>query len=135
MADSELVQEWLNKADEDFGFSASVMKESSYYAQICFHFHQAAEKYLKAYIVAYDLDFEKIHDLPILLKICMQQDPDLCEIFEECKFLNRYYIEARYPVHWPTSYEKEEAQKAKLAAERIREKIRTSLKSLFTSNP
>jgi len=121
MADYELVQEWLNKAEEDFGFAASVIKESPYYAQICFHFHQAAEKYLKAYIIAYDLEFEKIHDLPVLLKTCVQQDPSLQEIHEECKFLNRYYIEARYPVHWPTSYHKEEAQRAKLAAECIRE--------------
>jgi len=135
MADYELVLEWLNKAEEDFGFAASVIEESPYYAQICFHFHQAAEKYLKAYIVAYDLVFEKIHDLPVLLKTCIQQDPNLREILEECKFLNRYYIEARYPVLWPTSYDKEEAQKAELAAERIREKIRTSLKSLFPSNP
>jgi len=101
MADPQLVQEWLNKAEEDFGFAASVIKESPYYAQICFHFHQAAEKYLKAHIVAYDLEFEKIHDLPVLLKICMQQDPGLQIILDDCKFLNRYYIEARYPVYWP----------------------------------
>ena len=42
MADLELVQEWLSKAEEDFGFAASVIQESPYYAQICFHFHQAA---------------------------------------------------------------------------------------------
>jgi HEPN domain-containing protein len=135
MADSELVREWLNKAEEDFGFAASVIQESPYFAQICFHFHQAAEKYLKAYIVAYDLDFEKIHDLPVLLKTCIQRDLSLQEIHEECKFLNRYYIEARYPVHWPTSYDKEEAKRAKSAAERIREKIRTCLRFLFTSKP
>jgi HEPN domain-containing protein len=135
MADSELVREWLNKAEEDFGFAASVIQESPYFAQICFHFHQAAEKYLKAYIVAYDLDFEKIHDLPVLLKTCIQRDLSLQEIHEECKFLNRYYIEARYPVHWPTSYDKEEAKRAKSAAERIREKIRTCLRFFFTSKP
>jgi hypothetical protein len=50
MADSELFQEWLNKAEEDFGFAASVIQQSPYFAQICFHFHQAAEKYLKACI-------------------------------------------------------------------------------------
>jgi len=65
MADPQLVQEWLDKAEEDFGFAASVIKESPYYAQICFHFHQAAEKYLKAHIIAHDLKFEKIHDLPL----------------------------------------------------------------------
>jgi HEPN domain-containing protein len=127
MVDPQLVLEWLNKADEDFGFAASVIKESPYYAQICFHFHQAAEKYLKAYIIAHDLEFEKIHDLPVLLKICMQKEPKLQIILDDCKFLNRYYIEARYPVHWPTSYDKEETQKAKLAAEHIRNTINNRL--------
>jgi len=127
MVDPQLVLEWLNKADEDFGFAASVIKESPYYAQICFHFHQAAEKYLKAYIIAYDLEFEKIHDFPVLLKICMQKEPNLQIILDDCKFLNRYYIEARYPVHWPTSYDREETQKAKLAAEHIRKTIKNRL--------
>ena len=127
MVDPQLVLEWLNKADEDFGFAASVIKESPYYAQICFHFHQAAEKYLKAYIIAHDLEFEKIHDLPVLLKICMQKEPNLQIILDDCKFLNRYYIEARYPVHWPTSYDREETQKAKLAAEHIRKTIKNRL--------
>ena len=106
MADPELAREWLNKAEEDFGFAASVIKGSPYYAQICYHFHQAAEKYLKAHIVANDLEFQKIHDLPVLLKTRMQQDPRLQKILDDCKFLKRYYIEARYPVHWPTSYPK-----------------------------
>jgi HEPN domain-containing protein len=134
MADPQLVQEWLNKADEDFGFAASVLKESPYYAQICFHFHQAAEKYLKAYVVAYDLEFQKIHDLPVLLKICMQRDPGLQMILEDCKFLNRYYIEARYPVHWPTSYDKDETQKGYSAAEHIRDVIKNRLRCSFTPN-
>ena len=134
MADPQLVQEWLDKAEEDFGFAASVIKESPYYAQICFHFHQAAEKYLKAYIVAYDLAFEKIHDLPVLLKICMQRDSDLQIILEDCKFLNRYYIEARYPVHWPASYDQEETQKAKSAAEHIRDAIKNRLRSSLPPN-
>jgi HEPN domain-containing protein len=134
MGDPQLVREWSDKAEEDFGFAASVIKESPYFAQICFHFHQAAGKYLKAHIIAYDLEFEKIHDLPVLLEICMQRDPGLQIILDDCKFLNRYYIEARYPVHWPTNYNKEEAQKAKLAAEHIREAIRDRLRTSLTPN-
>jgi HEPN domain-containing protein len=129
MADPQLVREWIGKADEDFGFAVSVIEESPYYSQICFHFHQAAEKYLKAHIIAYDLDFQKIHDLPVLLKICMQKDPELQKVLNDCKFLNRYYIDARYPVHWPTSYDKEEAQRAKVAAEHIRDAIRDRLRN------
>jgi len=53
MADIEIISEWLKKADEDFQFALINLKEQRpFYAQICFHFHQVAEKYLKAYIVA-----------------------------------------------------------------------------------
>jgi HEPN domain-containing protein len=127
MAESQLVDEWLKKAEEDFQFAASVLEDSTFYAQICFHFHQAAEKYLKAFIVARDLEFQKIHDLPILLKLCSSIEPRLLEILGDCKFLNRYYIDTRYPVHWPTKYSREEALKAKNAAERVREATRDVL--------
>ncbi|KAA3608875.1 MAG: HEPN domain-containing protein [Candidatus Scalindua sp. AMX11] len=53
MVDSQLIEEWIKKADEDMGFASSVVEESTYYAQICFHYQQAAEKYLKAFIIAY----------------------------------------------------------------------------------
>ncbi len=135
MADPRLVQEWLAKADEDFGFAHSVFKDSLYYAQICFHFHQSAEKYLKAYIIAFDLDFQKIHDLPVLLNVCLRREAGLKFILDDCKFLNRYYIEARYPVHWPASYDKDEALKAKMAAEHIREAIKNSLLPFLSPNP
>jgi len=129
MVDQQLVREWLNKADEDFGFAISVIEESPYYSQICFHFHQAAEKYLKAHIIAYELEFQKIHDLPVLLKTCLPKNPDLQIISDDCKFLNRYYIDTRYPVHWPSIYDKEEAYKARSSAEHIRDVLKTALKS------
>jgi len=56
MADPKIVREWLQKAEEDLHFARiNLQEENIYYAQICFHFHQAAEKYLKSFIVAYDL--------------------------------------------------------------------------------
>ncbi len=63
MADHQIIVEWMKKADEDFEFAASIIDDSSFYAQICFHFHQAAEKYLKSFIIAHGLEFRKIHDL------------------------------------------------------------------------
>jgi HEPN domain-containing protein len=64
----------------------------------------------------------------------MHRDPALQIILDDCKFLNRYYIEARYPVHWPTNYNKEEAQRAKAAAEHIRDAIRDRLRNSLTPN-
>jgi HEPN domain-containing protein len=120
MAEPQLVDEWIKKAEEDYQFAASVLEDSTFYAQICFHFHQAAEKYLKAFIVARDLEFQKIHDLMVLLKTCSMVEPSFNVIQDDCKFLNRFYIDTRYPVHWPTNYSKEEALKAKRACERVR---------------
>lgn len=124
MADPQIIQEWLEKADDDLGFACSVVNDSPFYAQICFHFHQAAEKYLKSFIIANDLEFKKIHDLPVLLKSCLVKKPGLKILMEDCRLLNGFYIDTRYPVHWPTQYTKEMALKAKTAAENIRDEIK-----------
>lgn len=113
MVDTRIVSDWLNKAEEDFQFALINLKEQkTFYAQICFHFHQAIEKILKAYIIANDLEFKKIHDLVLLLNICCLKDSSLNILLEECEFLNTFYIETRYPVYWPTKFSMEEAQKA-----------------------
>jgi HEPN domain-containing protein len=48
MVDDKSTREWLTKADEDFQFAlVNLQERKPFYAQICFHFHQSAEKYLK----------------------------------------------------------------------------------------
>ena len=123
MVDTQIINEWLQKAEEDFQFACSVIEDSPFYAQICFHFHQAAEKFLKSLIIAYDLEFKKIHDLSVLLKLCLEIDRDLKALMDACIFLNAFYIEARYPVHWPTQHTKETALQAAVCVEQIRSEI------------
>jgi HEPN domain-containing protein len=75
MVDFSIAQEWIEKADEDFEFALVNFQEGKpFVAQICFHFQQSAEKYLKGYIVARDLEFRKTHDLSMLLSICISQN-------------------------------------------------------------
>mgnify|MGYP001588636698 CR=1 FL=1 len=78
MVDVQIIHEWLAKADEDFEFARTNFEEGKpFFAQICFHFQQAAEKYLKSFIIAHELEFLKIHDLPLLPKICLSTDLSL----------------------------------------------------------
>ena len=125
----ELSREWLNKAEEDFGFASKNLSDPtiSYYSQICFHFQQAAEKYLKAYIVDNVLEFKKTHDLPELLRICVNKEATLKTLEDECELLTDYYIETRYPVHWPSDISKEDAEKSRKAAMKIKESIQALL--------
>lgn len=130
MADPSVVNEWLGKADDDFLFAAANLREGSeFYAQLCFHFQQAAEKYLKAYIIGRGLPFDRVHDLVHLLKTCSAHTPKFSELKEECIFLNTAYIETRYPVHWPTEYTRETAMEAHDAAEKIARMVREELRT------
>jgi HEPN domain-containing protein len=128
MVDPVIVEEWLRKADEDFFFAETNLKGGSeFYAQICFHFQQAAEKYLKTYIICKDLAFDKVHDLVHLLKTCSRFEAAFSALKEDCILLNTAYIETRYPVHWPTNYTKESAELSRIAALNIARMVRDQL--------
>ena len=128
MADIEIVKEWLNKANEDFDFAfVNFKEEKSFFPQICFHLEQSVEKYLKAYIIATDLEFRKTHDLIILVKLCETKDPAFEQLIDACEYLNTFYIETRYPVHWPTHFSRDETERALGFAETIRSFISEKL--------
>jgi HEPN domain-containing protein len=96
----EIIKEWIEKAEEEFGFASTSIEQTDYFAQVCFHFQQAAEKYLKAFIIANELEFRPIHNPLELLEICREKEPRIEEIEEDCRYLNPFYIDTRYPVHW-----------------------------------
>ena len=128
MVDRDIIEEWIRKGKEDFEFARiNFEEEKPFYAQICFHFQQAVEKYLKAYIIAKELDFRKIHDLPLLLKQCSLKDHEFKDFTEDCEYLSTFYIEARYPVHWPIHLSRTETQKAYRAADNIITFVRKKL--------
>ena len=123
----EITKEWIQKADEDYGFASSSLECTEYFGQICFHFQQAAEKYLKAFIVSNKLNFRPVHNLLELLATCSQTDPDIKQLENACRFLNPFYIDTRYPVHWPVAYDKNTALNAKKMTEEIRDWVIRSL--------
>lgn len=128
MVDPEIAKEWIDKANEDFDFAFINFKEEKpFFPQICFHLEQSAEKYLKAYIITNDLEFRKTHDLTILVKVCESNDSAFAQLIDACEYLNTFYIETRYPVHWPTHFSRDETKRALDFAETIRSFITEKL--------
>jgi HEPN domain-containing protein len=127
MKPPEIAKEWLEKAEEDYGFACASIEGTNYFAQVCFHFQQAAEKYLKAFIAANKLEFRAVHNLLELLEICRQKEPAIDELQGACQFLNPFYIDTRYPVPWPASYDRDAAVQAKQMTETIRNWIKKDL--------
>ena len=95
----EFVAEWFKYAEMDFITSEHLLTLRPQPLEIiCFHCQQAAEKYLKGYLVfANKVEPPKTHDL-VLLKIeCMKSNSSFDDVSRACEVLTRYGVGARYP--------------------------------------
>ena len=90
---------WIAKAEEDIQTVEILIKEEKYPPSVvCFHCQQSAEKYLKAYLTAYNVELPKIHDLvEILEKLCYPINNDFEQIKEDALQLTDYGVAPRYP--------------------------------------
>lgn len=118
-ADSSNYKDWLEKGTREIEDAERLLKDGGHADTICFLAQQAAEKYLKGYLVAKKTSPKPIHNLEELAKICGKSAKDFLMFLDECLILTRYYIETRYPPLVPIEYSKTEAKKAIEAAEEI----------------
>jgi HEPN domain-containing protein len=97
------VKEWFRIADTDFD-SANLLNVSvrRHFEIICYHCSQAAEKYLKGYLIYRGIIPQKTHNLLHLNDICKGIDSDFDNIIVECGFLNRFATDIRYPNQYQT---------------------------------
>ena len=99
MVDVEFVLPWMRRAENDISSArhlAEKMKPTPTEI-VCFHCQQAAEKYLKAYLVYNDQEPPKTHDLIELLKLCNEYDHDFSALSPKCEYLIPFAVRTRYP--------------------------------------
>ena len=91
-------EKWFKSAEEDLFIIKNIIAlEDTPVKQCCYHAQQAAEKYIKAYLVARNKEFPKTHDLQKLLKICLNLNPRFEEIFAIAFRLSDFGVDTRYP--------------------------------------
>ena len=123
----ELVQQWAAKADADMKAAHVLMRqESGLLGIVGFHCQQAAEKYIKAFLVAHGVKFPKTHDLQLLSELAGKTEAALADALQESFILSDYGVEVRYPADIP-DLSVEEAQEAVRLAESVRELISAAL--------
>ena len=91
-------EKWFRKAEDDL----LVIKNNLLSTEVpidacCFHAQQAAEKYLKGYLVSKLVIFPKTHDLQSLLNLCIEIHDSFSRIIEQSIRLSDYAIGPRYP--------------------------------------
>lgn len=95
------VERWFIKAGHDHQAAKLLLgKGPDLTDNICFHAQQAAEKYLKAFLVYSGLHVDKIHYLPRLIELCGKADPEFHSLMEDAREITDYAASGRYPDVW-----------------------------------
>ncbi len=97
-AKKNLVRSWLTKARHDLGSAQLLANDANPYLDTAiYHCQQAAEKALKAFLVYHDTDFEKKHNLSVLVDLCAAIEPMFQNFQEAAAVLTPYATVFRYP--------------------------------------
>src|SRR5574340_828206 len=127
-----IVLQWINIAERDLIVAEQGLKNDPVITEIvCFHCQQAAEKYLKAFLVKHQIEFLKTHSIMTLINLCSKVDSSFKDKLSHADVLTDYAVEIRYPDEWyePTMEEAKEAYELalevkKFVLERIQEVFR-----------
>jgi HEPN domain-containing protein len=112
---SDLVRGWLRKADSDVQNAEMCLEKEAALDTACFHAQQAAEKFLKAYLTANQVEFPFIHNLEKLVELCAQRDAAFLSIKLLSQELTPYAVELRYDDEfWPALETASQALKSAL---------------------
>jgi len=104
--------EWFARGDNDIDDAEFLFKHDRAKETVSFHIQQAAEKYLKGFLISKGKELEMIHDLVKLLQGAIALDPDFRQFKDIIKKITNFYFESRYPVGYEVEYKKEEISEA-----------------------
>ncbi len=94
----KITEEWIVKAEKDYLVATRELKAEPLAEEaVCFHAQQCIEKYMKAILQENEVEFEKIHDLNVLLGQCVDFLPELENFRDEIVKLSTYAVDVRYP--------------------------------------
>jgi len=90
----ELVLQWLRKAAADSDVAAQLCLQGSRFREIAAsHCQEAAEKYLKAFLVRHQVQFPKTHDIAKLLDRVAMVDAGLAASLRGADVLSPFGVE------------------------------------------
>ena len=106
---ADLVRGWLRKARSDM-LAMAGSRDAGALDACCFHAQQAAEKFLKAYLVYADLEFPFTHNLVKLVELAAASEEAFAALRRHAEVLTPYAVELRYDHEfWPSAETAEEA--------------------------
>jgi HEPN domain-containing protein len=128
----DFVHQWLKKAESDLKTAKTLLDtETEDYFPCAFHSQQAAEKFLKTYLVRHQVEFRKTHDLDELFTLTDPRDPSLRQEIGSCLWLTPYAVDFRYPGEYPV-VDHDTAEKAYKESQLVKEAVMKRLKDYLS---
>ena len=123
----DLVRDWVEKADLDYRAAERLLQDEEPLREIiAFHCQQAAEKYLKAFLVRHQVEFPKTHSVRRLLNLVSGVSLDMAASLQAAAQLTPYGVDVRYPGDFPHVLPGQEEEAFELAR-RVRETVMSQL--------
>jgi HEPN domain-containing protein len=127
----ELARQWVIKAGNDLlNADNNLHAETIPLDTVCFHCQQAAEKFLKAFLVGKGHTYPITHDLLAILENTLPLNTDAEQLRDDLALLTPYAVEVRYPddFYMPSL---QDAREAREAANRVKNWLEKTLPELF----
>lgn len=98
---AEILRQWIRKAEHDLEAARRIMsiEEGCPFDTVCFHCHQAAEKYLKCLLTCLGIQTPRTHDLKALFAL-VPAEQQLSLRIEDIVELNPCAVDVRYADDW-----------------------------------
>jgi HEPN domain-containing protein len=94
---ASLLAQWKSKAENDLQTIEHLLDDAEILTDpICFHAQQAAEKFLKLFLISRNTMPPKTHNIKELLVECAKFDPDFQNL-NDAVILTEYAVSLRYP--------------------------------------
>jgi HEPN domain-containing protein len=117
--DDPEVASWLSILEDDLRVARLALQQDvPIVGPACFHAQQAAEKSLKALMVALDMEVPRSHDVLALVRLVSVRIPDADHLREPAAVVSAHGVSPRYPALVAPSGP-DEARQALVCAERI----------------
>ncbi len=107
-------EDWLRYAESDLDIARITQSSRILLEGLCFHAQQAAEKALKAVLIAYSIPFPRTHNITALIDL-LPQDIALPSEVEAAASLTDYAVLMRYPGNIEPVTEEEYHEAVRLA--------------------
>ena len=112
MVKEKIAKEWFAKGQSDLDDAEFLFNNNRAKESVSFHIQQAAEKYLKGYLIGHGWKLEKVHDLVKLIEDAKKLDKSFSRFTDSMRKITNFYFESRYPVGYEVEYTKSELKQA-----------------------